>query len=121
MSLALRYGARAWSLANCLFVLAFVAGGKESLRPTAMQALGLLFFPIGVLAGQIIAWLREVTGALISIGSLVLFFVWIFVRDGRLPGFPIWFLVLTGPAFLFLAAALLRRRAAMQPSPSELV
>jgi peptidoglycan/LPS O-acetylase OafA/YrhL len=70
----------------------------------------MLFFPIGVLAGLIVAWRREVTGAVISIGSLVLFFTWIFVRDGRLPGFPWWFLALAGPAFLFLAAALLQRR-----------
>jgi len=106
----LRYTARICSIATCLFICAFVFGGKESLRPATMQMVGLLFFPIGLLVGFMISWRREAAGAMVSLGSLAAFFGWLLIRDGRLPGFPGWFLVLAGPAFLFLANALLSRR-----------
>src|SRR5262245_54230456 len=47
----LRWAARAWGVASTLLVVAFLFGGREHVRPTANEALGLLFFPIGVIAG----------------------------------------------------------------------
>jgi hypothetical protein len=107
-TVVLRWLARLWSVASTLFVLAFIVGGAESMRPTAMQALGLLLFPGGVVLGFVIAWRREGVGGLVTVLSLCLFFAWMFIRDGRLRigGY---FVLLAAPGFLFLGAALLQK------------
>jgi len=104
-----RWVARAWSVASGLVLFAFVFGGGESLRPTGQQTIGLLLFPVGVVAGFAIAWWREAIGGLVTVGSLALFYVWMFAHDGRLPPSP-YFLLLAAPGFLFLASAVVRGR-----------
>src|SRR5262245_10853640 len=106
----LRWVARAWGLASTLLLLAFMFGGREHFRPTANEALGLLLFPVGVVVGFAVAWRREGVGGLISLGSLALFFLWIFARDGRLRGVPYFFLLFAAPGFLHVAGALIARR-----------
>jgi hypothetical protein len=57
LQLIVRWTARVWSITSLLFVLAIALDGG-GLRTTT-EALGLLFFPIGVLIGFVIAWRRE--------------------------------------------------------------
>ena len=105
LNTALRWTARVWGVASFLFILAFVVGGAESMRPTAKEAVGLLLFPVGVVVGFGIAWWREGVGGLVTLGSLALFYLWMFGRDGRLPAGP-YFLLLSAPGFLHTANAL---------------
>jgi hypothetical protein len=112
LNVVLRWTARVWSIASVLFILAFVVGGRESVRPTANEAVGLLLFPLGVVAGFGIAWWRENVGGLITVGSVALFYLWMFARDGRLPAGP-YFLLLAAPGFLHIASALLARSRGM--------
>jgi hypothetical protein len=104
----LRWTARVWGIASFLLILAFVAGGAERVQPTANEAVGLLLFPVGVVVGFGIAWWREGVGGLVTAGSLALFYLWIFGRDGRLPP-GTYFLLLSAPGFLHIANALLCR------------
>lgn len=103
-----RWIARIGSAAVILLVGAFLFGGEESMVPTPKEAVGMLLFPVGVVAGFVIAWWREAMGGLISLASLAAFNAWIFLSFGRFPGGP-YFLILSSPAFLFLLSALLRR------------
>jgi hypothetical protein len=103
----LRWIARVWSIASTLFVLAFLLPGEFG-RPTASEAVGLLLFPAGVVLGFVIAWWREGVGGAITVGSLALFYLWMFARDGRLPSGP-FFLLLAAPGILYIIGALLWR------------
>jgi hypothetical protein len=105
----LRWAARLGSLATVAFVAAFAFGGHESAVPTASEWVGLSLFPIGVLAGLLVAWRREALGGLVALGSLLLFYVWATFRSGHPPGGP-YFALLTSPALLFLAAAVLEKK-----------
>ena len=92
----LRWTARAWGVASALLLLAFAFGDREHIRLTAGEAVGFLFFPVGVIAGFAIAWLRELVGGLVTVGSLALFYLWLFAQDGRLPAGP-YFLAVCRP------------------------
>lgn len=107
---AVRWIARAWGVAGTLVILAFAFGGGEGLRPTAAEAVGLLLFPVGVVAGFAIAWWREGVGGAVTVGSLALFYLWLFARSGRLSVGP-YFLLLAAPGFLHAANALWLARA----------
>jgi hypothetical protein len=109
MEIALRWTARVWGIASALLLLAFAFGGREHVRFTAGEAIGFLFFPIGLIVGFAVAWWRELAGGLITMGSLALFYVWLFARDGRLPAGP-YFLLFAAPGILHIASALLGAR-----------
>lgn len=83
-------------------VLAFIIG--EGFKPTQVSArewLGLLFFPVGICAGMILAWWREGLGGSITAGSLLAFYLIHFATAGTFPkGWA--FLVFAAPGFLFL-------------------
>lgn len=91
---ALRWIARIGGVASTLMLLAFAFGGNEHLRLNATEAVAFLFFPLGIIAGFGLAWRRELLGGLLTIGSLAMFYLWIFVSSGRIP---------TGPYFLLFA------------------
>jgi hypothetical protein len=105
----LSWSARAWGVASAVLLLAFAFGGKEHLRLTASEAVGFLFFPLGVIAGFAIAWWRELAGGMVTIVSLALFYVWQFSQAGQLPTGP-YFLLFAAPGFLHVASALLAAR-----------
>ena len=105
----LRWAARLTSVLSVGFLLLFLFGGGESLRPTAGEALMMLFFPFGVAAGLVLAWRREGLGAAVSAVSLAAFYlVQAAQSGGGLPRGP-WFAVFASPAALFFASWLLRR------------
>jgi hypothetical protein len=109
-----RWVARLASLVS-LVVVALMAGTVPGGLPTAAEAVGLALFPVGVLVGFAIAWWREGAGGTISVLSLIAFYAWMILLDGRPPRGP-YFALLASPGVLFLASALLARW--QRPSPT---
>ncbi len=96
----LRWIARLWAVLSLLFLLAFVVGEGIGLQRTR-DLVAFLFFPLGVGAGLVVAWWRERLGGLIAVGSLVAFYLTLYLFDGRLPRGP-YFLLVAAPGVLFL-------------------
>jgi hypothetical protein len=82
----------------------------EGLHPstiTASEWVGLLFFPVGVMIGMVIAWWKEGVGSLVTVGSLLAFYVvYGYLMRNHLGGWA--FIVFALPGFLFLLHWLLR-------------
>jgi hypothetical protein len=99
---AIRWTARAWAVASVGLILAFVVG--EGFHPSQIKArewLGLVFFPVGISAGMILAWWREGLGGTITVASLAIFYLIHFATAGTFPkGWA--FLVFAIPGSLFL-------------------
>jgi hypothetical protein len=104
----IRWIARTWGVASTLLLLAFAFGGHEHLRFTTREAALFLLFPVGVIAGFMIAWWRELAGGLVTVGSFLLFSVMLLEWSGRWPG--IYFYLFVAPGFLHIASAMLARR-----------
>ena len=79
----------------------FGEGPPNPLAMTFSENLGFAAL-LATLAGYVVAWRREFTGALLSIGSLAAFSVIDIARSGNLPG-P-YFALFAIPAVLHLAA-----------------
>jgi len=95
-----RWIARVWSLCSIGLLLGFVVG--EGINPaTSGEMLGLLFFPLGISIGMVLAWWREGLGGSITVGSLIVFYLIHFATAGTLPKGGAW-LVFSAPGFLFL-------------------
>lgn len=110
----LRWIARIFSLVNCLIiVLIYIGEGFNPAILTQNEWLGLFFFPIGVIAGLLLAFRREVAGSVLALCSLVAFYFWNVVSSGRFPGGT--FAMLASPAVLFILVWLFER----QPKPEE--
>ena len=97
--------ARIWSALSIVFLLTMFIG--ELLVPSAplpnfVEAVLMLFFPVGVAAGMIIAWKTELPGALVTIVSVVAFYIGVWLLRGNLPRGP-YFLLVAAPGLLFLA------------------
>lgn len=99
--------ARAWGVASALLLFLFAFGGREHLRFTAGEAMAFLLFPVGVIAGFVISWWRELTGGLVTVGCFLVFCLFLHAWSGRWPG--IYFFLFTAPGFLHLANAVLAR------------
>jgi hypothetical protein len=104
---ALRWIGRVASLA----VLAFigVSMSEPSRAPTAVQLIGLAFFPGIVGVGLVLAWWREGIGALLATVGLLGFYGWSVVSSAHFARGP-WFVICWSPALFFAASRLLRRR-----------
>lgn len=101
--------ARLLSVLPLAFVIIAIA--HEGSNPIAIirSTHGLfLFFPIGGLAGFLLAWRWELIGGMVSVGSLAMFYVLHYVQQGRVPAGAN-FLIFCSPAFLFLVAWMWRR------------
>ncbi len=91
-------------------LLALFAFGEPGPWPTPSEWAMLAFFPIGIVVGLILAWWREVLGACVAMGSLLVFFVLLVKARGTLPPNPALFALFAAPAPIFLSAGLLRAR-----------
>lgn len=103
----LRWTARILGLASIGVILLFLFGEGLVVNgawPTPTEWVGLLFFPIGLMIGLLIAWRNELIGGLFAVGSVAAFYVWAFIVRGGLPRGP-YFLLLALPALLFLILA----------------
>jgi len=78
----------------------FIGEGFHPARVALKEWVGLIFFPVGVVVGMIIAWWKEGVGAVVTLASLLAFYV----VYGFLLGKPLggWFIVFAAPSFFFL-------------------
>lgn len=94
--------ARVGSIASIvLLLMLFQAEAFHPSDVSPREWVALFFFPVGVIAGMIIAWWKEGLGATVTLGSLLGFYL----VYGYLFGFHIggyWFLVFASPGFLFM-------------------
>ena len=107
---SVRWLARVGSLLVIGTLALFVFGelGQSTLPIRARDLAGLALFPGGVILGMIVSWKYELEGALLSIGSLISFYVVLALLIGNFPNG--WaFIVFTGPAFLFLLSSMMEK------------
>ena len=94
--------ARVTSIASITLLLMLFA--SELLNPSEVaprQWVGLVFFPLGVIVGMIIAWWKEGLGSAITLGSLLgLYLVYGYFMRYHIAGWA--FIVFASPGFLFL-------------------
>lgn len=102
---SLKWIARIGSLFSITIIGLFAFGGNEPLQLLSLiEAIGFACFPVGVMAGILIGWEWPLRGGLLSLGSLLGFYVWHFVSSGSFPSGP-WFAVFAMPLFFFIASA----------------
>lgn len=105
----LRVVARAASLASlCLLAMFATSGGGW---PKASEWILIAFFPVGVAAGMVVAWHREVLGGALAASSLLAFHLLI-IGLGNRPWPGPWFIVLALPGLALLACGLASARPA---------
>ncbi len=95
--------ARILSLIMVTILLMFFFGEGDFSQPiklTWQEIIAIIFFPIGVVSGMVVAWWREKLGAIIGISSLVLFYLLDIVFTSTPPS-GIWFLVFSSPLYFF--------------------
>ena len=110
MVCGLRRAARLLSVASvAVLSLFFVGEGFDPSRVALREWAGLLFFPVGVVAGMVVGWRREGLGGGIAVGSLSAFYAWHVLEAGGPPR-GLAFIVFSLPGFLFLLCGLLSRR-----------
>ena len=104
----IRWTARITGVISTLILSLFVLGEPFPVaKITAVEWLGLLLFPVGVVIGFAVAWWREALGGLITLGSLLAFYMlFVFVMNENLAKGG-WFLVFAFPGLLFLIASLM--------------
>jgi hypothetical protein len=100
--------ARIGSVASiALLVMLFRSEVLHPSEISMMEWVGLLFFPIGVVTGMVVAWWKEGLGSAITVASLLgLYFVYGYLFRNHLGGWV--FIVFASPGFLFLLHWLLR-------------
>jgi hypothetical protein len=82
--------------------------------PSPHEWLLIAFFPVGVAAGTIIAWHRELLGGSIAAGSLLAFHALLLMRNSTASPGP-WFFVFASPALALGACGLVARRPTSTP------
>ena len=101
--------ARVGSIASMtLLLMLFLGEGLDPSKISSNEWVGLLFFPIGVAIGMVIAWWKEGVGSAVTLASLLGFYVvWGYLLRNHIGGW--WFVVFASPGFLFLLHWLLYR------------
>lgn len=94
--------ARVGSIASItLLVLIFMGDAFRPSEISRNEWIGLAFFPIGVVLGMIIAWWKEGVGSVLTVGSLIGFYVvYGYLLRNHIGGW--WFVIFASPGFLFL-------------------
>lgn len=94
--------ARVGSIASItLLILLFMGEGIHPSEISPREWAGLLFFPIGVMVGMIVAWWKEGLGSAVTLGSLLAFYlVYGYLLRNHIGGWA--FLTFASPGFLFL-------------------
>ena len=109
--IGLEWVARVASLASiALLAMIFLGEPFHPSQISFQEWVGLSFFPIGVVAGMIIAWRREALGGVVTVASLAGFYlVYGYLLRNHIGGW--FFLAFAAPGFLFLFHWLLSRPA----------
>ena len=94
--------ARVTSIASITFLILLFM--HEPFRPSEISPnewAGLVFFPIGIMIGMVIAWWKEGVGSVLTIVSLIGFYVvYGYLLRNHIGGW--WFILFASPGFLFL-------------------
>ena len=100
--IGLEWIARAASVASItLLVMIFLGEAFNPSDISPQEWAGLMFFPIGVVAGMLIAWRNEAMGGFVTVGSLLGFYVvYGYLLRNHIGGW--FFLAFAAPGFLFL-------------------
>ena len=100
--------ARLGSVVSIAFLaLIFLSEPFHPSQIARSEWIALLFFPIGVMTGMVIAWWKEGLGSALTIGSLAGFYlVYGYIFKNHIGGW--WFIVFASPGFLFLLHWLFR-------------
>ena len=100
-----------FSVITIAILLMFIFGESESLNGYLemefKEMISFFFFPIGIIAGMVVSWWKQITGAIISLASLAIFYLLHLIFWKELPG-GAWFLIFVSPAFLFLIAGFIK-------------
>lgn len=105
----LEWVARGASVASItLLVMIFLGEAFNPSRVSSQEWIGLIFFPIGVVVGMIIAWRREAVGGIVTVLSLLGFYlIYGYLFRNHIGGWA--FVAFAAPGFLFLVHWLLSR------------
>lgn len=105
----LEWFARTASITSiALLALIFFGEAFHPSEISPQEWAGLIFFPIGVVAGMIIAWRKEALGGFLTVASLAAFYlVYGYILRNHIGGW--FFLAFAAPGFLFLFHWLLCR------------
>jgi hypothetical protein len=110
LTIVMRWLARLGSLISVVLLLLFLFGeGFTPSELTFAEWIGLLFFPGGVTVGMLLAWRWETLGGVITLLSLLGFYMVLYSDKGRFPeGF--WFALFALPGLIFLICGLRSRK-----------
>lgn len=104
----LEWVARGASIASITLLILIFLGETFNPQVSFQEWIGLLFFPIGVVVGMIIAWRREAVGGILTVLSLLGFYVvYGYLFRNHIGGWA--FVAFAAPGFLFLVHWLLSR------------
>lgn len=94
--------ARVGSIASItLLILIFMGEAFNPSEISSNEWAGLLFFPIGITIGMIVAWWKEGVGSLVTLLSLLAFYlVYGYLLRNHIGGWV--FIAFASPGFLFL-------------------
>lgn len=98
-----RWIGRILSLLSVGFILLFFFGEADFSQPvrlTPQEILMVLFFPVGVTAGNLVGWWREGLGACITLANLIVFYLLDLIFSGTLPSGP-FFALLASPSVFY--------------------
>jgi hypothetical protein len=113
----IRWIARILGLLSLAFILIFFFGEADFSEPLHLdprELIMIVFFPLGVILGNLLGWWREGLGAIITISSLAAFYLADLIFTGTWPSGP-FFALLASPGILFVLYWLLSKRKASQP------
>ena len=87
---------------------------------TPKQWVGFLFFPVGVIAGMLLGWWREVLGGAVTVLSLLGFYlIYGWLLSGQI-WLGAWFIVFALPGILFLISGLAFRHFFRRNEPENI-
>lgn len=107
---SLRWAARITSVLAMGIIAIFATSGGSA--PSKAEWIAIALFPVGVLIGLIVAWKREIPGAIISLASLLIFYGYMFAQSAFVPNMRYVgnFALFAIPGVLFLAAGVIAQR-----------
>jgi len=112
LALGVRWIARISSIVWIGVLLLFFIGEADLGQPIELSPqewVLLLFFPLGIVAGMVVAWRREGLGAGVTLGSLLSFYITHLLFSSDLPDGP-FFVIFASPGIVFFASWLLSHR-----------
>ena len=104
----LRVTARVFAAACLTILFLFILGENldDLLNSSINELIGMIFFPVGLIIGLLIAWRNELLGGAVALGSMSAFYL---VFGWLLDGMGWWYIFFAIPGALFFAYAIAAR------------